>query len=101
MEVGMMADEERPWRRSNFNYNEAQKSVSNQMDGGVISIRINGEEKQVPAGLNILNLVRHLDLDPARVAVEMNRRLVRKPDWEATQVEDGASMEIVTFVGGG
>lgn len=96
-----MADEERPRRRSNFNYNEAQKSVSNQMDGGVISIQINGEEKQVPAGLNLLDLIRHLDLDPARVAVEMNRRLVRKPDWEATRVESGASLEIVTFVGGG
>ncbi|MFZ5927468.1 MAG: sulfur carrier protein ThiS [Acidobacteriota bacterium] len=97
----MMAEEERPWRRSNLNYNEAQKSVSNQMDAGVISIRINGEEQQVPEDLNILSLVRHLGLDPARVAVEMNRRLVRKPDWESTRVEPGASFEIVTFVGGG
>lgn len=96
-----MADKERPWRRSNLNYNEAQKSVSNQMDAGIISIRINGEEQQVPADLNILNLVRHLGLDPGRVAVEMNRRLVRKPEWETTRVEPGASLEIVTFVGGG
>lgn len=88
-------------RRSTFNYNEAQKSVSNQMDGGVISIRINGEEQQVPADLNLLNLVRHLGLDPARVAVEMDRRLVRRAEWEATPVTEGASLEIVTFVGGG
>lgn len=96
-----MADDEHPWRRSTFNYNEAQKSVSNQMDAGLISIQINGEEQQVPADLNILDLVRHLGLDPARVAVEMNRRLVRKPEWEATRVEPGSSFEIVTFVGGG
>lgn len=96
-----MAVEEHPWRRSIFNYNDAQKSVSNQMDGGIISIRINGEEKQVPAGLNLLDLVRRLGLDPARVAVEMNRRLVRRPQWESTRVDAGASLEIVTFVGGG
>ena len=71
------------------------------MDGGVISIRINGEERQVPAGLNIRKLVGLLSLDPARVAVELDRRLVRRAEWESTPVEDGASLEIVTFVGGG
>lgn len=92
---------ERPRRRSNFNYNEAQKNVSNQRQGKVISIAINGERRDVPAGLNIRNLVSHLGLDPERVAVELNRRLVRRADWEATPVEEGASIEIVTFVGGG
>ncbi len=71
------------------------------MDGGHISIRINGEEAQVPAGLNVRNLVERLSLDPARVAVELNRRLVRRPEWDSTPVEEGASLEIVTFVGGG
>lgn len=75
--------------------------MSNQQQQTVISIVINGEEKQVPAGLNIRNLLAHLELDAERVAVELNRRLVRKPEWEATRVEEGASLEIVTFVGGG
>jgi len=75
--------------------------VSNQHEDALIPIVINGEAQQVPAGLNIRNLVAHLGLDPARVAVELNRRLVRKPDWEATPVEPGAVLEIVTFVGGG
>lgn len=75
--------------------------MSNQHEDALIPIVINGEAQQVPAGLNIRNLVEHLGLDPARVAVELNRRLVRKPDWEATPVEPGAVLEIVTFVGGG
>lgn len=75
--------------------------MSNQHQDALISILINGEARQVPAGLNIRNLVEHLGLDPARVAVELNRRLVRKPEWEATSVEPGAVLEIVTFVGGG
>lgn len=92
---------ERSRRRSNFNYNEAQKNVSNQRQGEVISITINGERREVPAGLNIRNLLLQLGLDPERVAVELNRRLVRRAEWEATTVEEGASLEIVTFVGGG
>lgn len=92
---------ERPRRRSNFNYNEARKNVSNDRQAGLIPITINGKEQAVPAGLNIRNLVLHLGLDPERVAVELNRRLVRRADWDATMVEEGASLEIVTFVGGG
>lgn len=75
--------------------------MSNQQQEALIPIVINGEAQQVPAGLNIRNLVAHLGLDPARVAVELNRRLVRKPEWDATAVEAGAVLEIVTFVGGG
>lgn len=75
--------------------------MSNQKDAAKISVRINGEERIIPAGLNIGGLVAHLGLDPERVAVELDRRLVRKPEWEATPVEEGASLEIVTFVGGG
>ena len=75
--------------------------MSNQQQDALIPIVINGEARQVPAGLNIRNLVAHLGLDPARVAVELNRRLVRKHEWDATAVESGAVLEIVTFVGGG
>ncbi len=84
-----------------LNYNEGRKSVSNQPIDSHISITINGEETPIPSGLNILNLLLHLRLDPARVAVELNRAIVRKPEWETTLVEQGASVEIVTFVGGG
>lgn len=55
----------------------------------------------MPAGLNVRALLVHLGLDPARVAVELNRHIVRQPAWDATEVEAGASLEIVTFVGGG
>ncbi|QOY92083.1 sulfur carrier protein ThiS [Paludibaculum fermentans] len=64
-------------------------------------IKVNGEDRIVPAGLNIRQLLAHLGLDSGRVAVELNREIVRKPDWESTAVESGASLEIVTFVGGG
>lgn len=67
----------------------------------LIGIVVNGEPCQVAAGGTVFDLLRHLDIDPDRVAVEMNRRIVRQPEWRTTPVEEGAAFEIVQFVGGG
>lgn len=75
--------------------------MSNHPAASDISITINGEERLVPSGLNIRNLLGHLSIDAARVAVELDRVIVRQAAWDATVVEAGASLEIVTFVGGG
>ncbi|MFN7925695.1 MAG: sulfur carrier protein ThiS [Bryobacteraceae bacterium] len=62
---------------------------------------LNGEAARVPAGLTVESLLRHLQIDAARVAVELNREIVRKPAWTQTPVAPGAEVEIVHFVGGG
>jgi thiamine biosynthesis protein ThiS len=36
-----------------------------------------------------------------RVAIELNKAIVRKRDWENTPVAPGSHIEIVEFVGGG
>jgi thiamine biosynthesis protein ThiS len=66
-----------------------------------IHIVVNGEPKQVPEGLNVTTLLAALEIDPQKVAVELNREIVRKKDWPATPVPDRAAIEIVWFVGGG
>jgi sulfur carrier protein len=66
-----------------------------------IRIVVNGEAKTVPQGLHVAELLEFLAVDPARVAVELNRFIVRKQDWPATAVEEGAQVEVVWFVGGG
>ena len=66
-----------------------------------IQIVLNGESRHVPDGLNVLQLLVNLALDPERVAVELNRAIVRQANWSERKVEDGASVEIVQFVGGG
>jgi thiamine biosynthesis protein ThiS len=40
-------------------------------------------------------------VDPARVAVELNRAIVQRQVWDQTMVGPGATLEIVQFVGGG
>jgi sulfur carrier protein len=67
----------------------------------MIEIRLNGETRQVPEGLNIPGLLQHIRIHADRVAVELNREIVRKSEWDATRIEAGAEVEVVHFVGGG
>jgi len=62
---------------------------------------LNGEPRQTPEGLNIATFLAHLGLPADRVAVELDRRIVRKTDWESTAISNGAEVEVVHFVGGG
>lgn len=66
-----------------------------------IGIVLNGEARRVPAGLDVAGLLKFLEIDGGRVAVELNREIVRKPDWESAAVAEGAQVEVVWFVGGG
>jgi thiamine biosynthesis protein ThiS len=66
-----------------------------------IEIVVNGEGRRVPGGLTVMELLGVLEVVPDRVAVELNRQIVRKADWPGTPVAAGAQLEIVQFVGGG
>jgi len=66
-----------------------------------IQIVVNGEERTAPAGQTVMSLLAVLGVEAGRVAVELNRAIVRKPDWDTTPVSDGSTLEIVQFVGGG
>ncbi|MDP3000640.1 MAG: sulfur carrier protein ThiS [Bryobacterales bacterium] len=66
-----------------------------------IRIVVNGEERAVPTGLSLVGLIQLLNLEPSRVAVELNREIVRREAWTTTVVAGGARLEIVQFVGGG
>ncbi|MGA2156698.1 MAG: sulfur carrier protein ThiS [Bryobacteraceae bacterium] len=66
-----------------------------------IPVVINGEARSVAPRQTLLEMLRSLGLDPARVAVELDRRIVKQAQWSDTVVEPGAQIEIVQFVGGG
>lgn len=66
-----------------------------------IEVVVNGEPRRVPQGFHVVELLQFLGIDPAKVAVELNRSIVRKAEWGVTPVEAGAQIEVVWFVGGG
>jgi len=67
----------------------------------IITIQLNGARREVAGGLNVRSLLAALGIDAQRVAVELNRQIIRQADWDSTAVENGAEVEVVTFVGGG
>jgi len=64
-------------------------------------IQVNGEVKDVPEGLDLKALLEFLSLPHQRVAVELDRKVIRRVDWPLTGVNEGSQIEIVHFVGGG
>ncbi len=66
-----------------------------------IRIRLNGQERAFPAGITVAGLLAELGLASDRVAVEVDREIVRRADWEGTQLTPGVAVEVVHFVGGG
>jgi len=71
------------------------------MREGAVEILVNGQTREVPTGATVASLLRDLSLPATRVAVERNREIVRKPEYESTPLAAGDRVEIVTFVGGG
>jgi thiamine biosynthesis protein ThiS len=66
-----------------------------------ITIFVNGESKSAKPGASVADLLRDLDLDSGRVAIERNLEILPRPRWSDTRVEPGDRYEIVQFVGGG
>ena len=63
-------------------------------------VKVNGQDRDVTDGTTVLALIAQHDLTPQKVAVELNRRLIRTERYD-TVLQAGDEVEIVTFVGGG
>ena len=61
---------------------------------------LNGEDREV-VSTTVSALIEEIGLANTRVAVELNRTIVRRAAWPETPVKDGDTIEIVHFVGGG
>jgi thiamine biosynthesis protein ThiS len=66
-----------------------------------ITVRINGDDRAVPAGLSVAALLEHLGLSPRMVVVEQNGDILRRDVLAAAAVREGDHLELVHFVGGG
>ncbi len=66
-----------------------------------MKITVNGESRELVGELSLLELLRQLELPTERIAIELNREVVRRKDWPDINVCDADRVEIVHFVGGG
>jgi thiamine biosynthesis protein ThiS len=67
----------------------------------IMKLHINGEIREISAVSNVRELLEVLGITESLVAVEINRKIVRRADWDKTQLADSDNVEIVQFVGGG
>ena len=63
-------------------------------------VKVNGEEKDI-AGKTIAEYLSTTNYDIKRIATELNGDIVPKSTYAETVLNDGDSIEIVSFVGGG
>ena len=62
---------------------------------------LNGEPMRSQDRLTLTALLATLNIDPRRVAVEHNLTVVKRINYDSTQIQEGDQVEIVNFVGGG
>jgi thiamine biosynthesis protein ThiS len=63
-------------------------------------IFLNGEEREVAEPLTLASLVEQMSIQ-GRVAIELNREVVRRALHTEVVLKEGDRVEVVTFVGGG
>jgi sulfur carrier protein len=69
-----------------------------------MKLKINGEERVFNEAIQpftLTALIENLGMKSDRVAVELNRDIVPRDRWAATELREGDRLEIVHFVGGG
>jgi len=66
-----------------------------------VQVTVNGRNEELPAGSSVDALVERLGLGKARLAIELNKRIVEHGRWDEALLEEADNVEIVEFVGGG
>jgi thiamine biosynthesis protein ThiS len=66
-----------------------------------LKIVLNGDPFELDGPRSISALLKELEIDARRVAVEHNLMVLKRTAFETTEVREGDQVEIVNFVGGG
>ncbi len=65
-----------------------------------MKLRVNGIDMDVKAR-TLKELLDELKINPERVAVEVNLQIIKRNKFSEYEINEGDSVEIVNFVGGG
>ena len=66
-----------------------------------MEIIFNGKPREIQASITIQEFLDQLQLDCTQVVVEHNRRIITRQRLEDTLLNNGDSLEVIHFVGGG
>jgi sulfur carrier protein len=66
-----------------------------------MNVLINGEKREVPERVNLKALLELFSMPSRRIAVEVNRNVIRRAEWETLILDENDRIEVIHFVGGG
>ena len=66
-----------------------------------MKILCNGEAQEIASETRVADYIRQLDLDPASVVVECDGKILSREEYGSHELQDGAVVELIRFVGGG
>ena len=69
--------------------------------GNSIRVTLNGESRELPAGMSVADLLSELGLHARTVVVEHNRQILARHLFSSALIQSGDTLELVHFVGGG
>lgn len=90
------------WSSSSFS-----RGVGSILEKGLIAtnaamnVTLNGKTQVIGDSITILQMLDNLKLHPKQVAVEVNREIVKRDQFENRRLSEGDEIEILRFVGGG
>ena len=66
-----------------------------------MNITVNGESRSLDAEASLDQLLQTLGLEGKRIAVEVNRDIVPRSEYDAFELSENDTIEIVNAIGGG
>jgi len=78
--------------------------MSSTTDTSMISVTVNGDERTVPTGYSLVEVLRDLEVDPqdtTGVAVAINESVISRRDWEDVTLAESDTVEVIQAQQGG
>ncbi len=66
-----------------------------------MKVFLNGEAREIGSGTDLIKLLELFSFPTQRIAVEVNKAVVRRNDWNKTVLNESDVIEVIHFVGGG
>ncbi len=66
-----------------------------------MQVYVNGERQLFDKGTTIRDILNHFGIESKRMAVERNEEVVKRSEWDTTEVREDDQLELLEFVGGG
>jgi len=66
-----------------------------------MNIILNGKLREINSAMTLRSLVEQFSKNPNHVIAEVNGNIITHDQWPSWRIQDGDTLELVNFVGGG